>query len=79
MIEHVQGSGPVKVPVAFADLPESSFPVLVEFFTMTSGHVVHRLEFDGPGVLQIPGLSALWGPVGCRVITADGGVHEATP
>lgn len=62
-----------ELPTAFHDLPADKFPFIVEFIS-SKGMVVHRIEVASPGVVKIPGLSPLFGPVSTRVTFADGTV-----
>jgi hypothetical protein len=67
-----------ELPVAFRDLPARAYPFVVEYFT-TTGAVVHTERVEGPGVMKVPGLSGLFGPIGVRVTYASGEVVETPP
>ena len=59
-------------PTAFHDLPASAFPVTIEYVQHTTGKVIRTEVIEGPGALQVPGLAALFGPIGVRMTWASG-------
>lgn len=68
-------AGPSVAPraVAFSDFPPEAFPFRVEFLN-ASGTVVHTIECEGPGVVEVPGLADRHGTIRVRLSFPDGHV-----
>lgn len=62
-----------KLPVAFADEPESHFPLVLIFYLAATGKEVHRIEVDGPGAIFVPPLAKEHGGrIALRIEYANG-------
>ena len=57
--------------VAIHLLPRSAFPLLIEFLA-ADGRVVHAMTIAGSGIVEVPALAKLFGPVSARITFADG-------
>lgn len=62
--------------MAFRDLPESSFPFTAHFIAERTGETVRSITVDGPGVVVVPALADLHGPIAVRIEYANGVVVE---
>lgn len=60
-----------RLQLSFTKLPAELFPMVMEFVDV-SGKTVHRIDVEGPGVINVPGLSKKFGPVGVRVTYGNG-------
>ena len=60
------------------NFPERAFPMVIEYLNRHRV-VVKREEVSGPGVLVVEGMAEVYGPMGVRMIFADGQVSEAPP
>ena len=65
--------------VAFHELCESDYPLLLEFEAVETGQVVERITITGPGVVRIPPLASEHGPVRLVMTTSDGAVIIQEP
>lgn len=69
---------PRELPTAFHDLPAAAFPVTIEYFN-AKRVLLRTMHIEGPGVMYVPPLSNLFGPVGVRIAFANGRSHEEPP
>jgi hypothetical protein len=65
-------------PAEAVDLPAWSYPFRIEFLN-AARDVVESIEVTGPGVLNVPALAEVHGPVSVRVTYGDGSVVECEP
>lgn len=63
--------------VPFVELRPEAFPLLVEFFSTTTGAQIWQTTVSGPGALRVPPLVHTHGSVRVRITYGDGTVHEA--
>ena len=67
-------------PLAFHDLPASSFPFTIEILDNATREVAWSEEVTGPGAVRIPGLDETGeSPKAVRLSFADGQVVELNP
>lgn len=65
-------------PTAFTDLPANAFPVTLEYLNR-HGIVIRTEHIEGPGVMEVPPLATLYGPIGVRISYANGKKHIQPP
>ncbi len=65
--------------VMFAEAWPWRFPLTIQILDAVTREVVHVIEVEGPGVVQVPGRNVTNGgkPVAVRVLYADGTTEEA--
>jgi hypothetical protein len=77
-------SGPIRSrtsdgrEVRFRTLAPGDFPLIIELMT-AAGSVVHRQVVQGPGVIEIPALGQLFGPLTTKITYGTGEVVVQPP
>lgn len=63
--------------VPYFNLPKDAFPMVVEFFSVSTRERVWQTTVEDAGVLRIPALVEEYGKVRVRITYANGDVFEA--
>lgn len=63
---------------AFRDLPADAYPFTVEYLN-AKGVVVRTEYVEGPGMMEVPPLHNLFGPISVRITFANGDTHTEGP
>lgn len=64
--------------IKFRGVPPDMFPFTIEYLN-SAGAVIHTEQVTAPGVLSVPNLVDLWGPISVRMLWPDGSVTPQGP